>query len=103
MFLILLAVLFCLILAGKVLFNEGEGKNKMTIQIGCTAGVDGYTCVSCGQWVPYGQEHHCYPTGYPTVTYNYPCCACFYQIQQLLEKVSRLIELLEKKEREKNV
>ena len=57
----------------------------------------GYTCGSCGVWVPYGQEHYC--GGTATTTFTYPCCVCFHQLQQLLDKLDKLLNLLEKREK----
>jgi len=64
----------------------------MTLQSSETNG--GYVCGTCGDWVPYGQEHQCHVTVTPT--YTYPCCACFNQLQQLIDKIDKLINLLQK-------
>jgi hypothetical protein len=68
-------------------------------QIECETTFSGWTCPQCGAWVPYGQTHICYSSCDPTVTYNYPCCACFSQLQQLLEKLDKLINLMEKRKK----
>lgn len=58
---------------------------------------NGWACPQCGVWVPAGQYHHnCEATTTSAVSYTFPCCACYAQLQQLIEKLDKLIELLSK-------
>ena len=71
--------------------NSVEGNSDYTF---CS---DGYNCGYCGAWVFYGQEHHC-GINSPSVSFTYPCCSCFSQLQQLLDKLDKLITLMMERE-----
>ena len=62
---------------------------------GDSSSIGGYVCPYCGVWVPWGENHSC--DGTITYNYTYPCCICSTQLQQqLLDKIDKLLNLVEK-------
>lgn len=60
---------------------------------------DGWTCPYCGLWIRNGEVHICAQPPAQPYQFNFPCmgCALYQKLDALLEKLSRLLELLEKK------
>jgi hypothetical protein len=52
----------------------------------------GYTCGSCGAWVPYGQTHYCGQglSNYPP--FVIPNCEQCKKVTELIEKILKLLE-----------
>jgi predicted amidophosphoribosyltransferase len=54
----------------------------------------GWTCSNCGKWVNFGETHVC---GSAVNSYVFPCCACFNQINILIQRIDELLKKLEAK------
>jgi hypothetical protein len=61
-----------------------------------TTACSGWTCTQCGVWVPYGQSHTCGSNNAQPLL-SVPCYACGLnaKIDMLLEKLAKLIDVLE--------
>lgn len=67
-----------------------------------TTACSGWTCAQCGLWVPYGQIHFCGSSNTHQPLLSVPCYACGLnaKIDMLLEKLTKLIDVLEIKNTE---